>query len=216
MEFVEPIIEHMWNILTCVLRWIVKIWFAILNFIDPPLIRIYIVGDHNPAISSILDSFDVKHHFSSFRDTIHNHNKRTVQVKNVIIIKQDVYQHKIQHNFMKGQTVRGLVIVMDSSTEKGCKWVKKEILEKVLPSAKPYLKVLIFANKQDVKGALKIDQIMKLLKMEDYPQKDWFIMVRVVIILLMVIKPSVTTTGDGIYEGFEWLFSKIAENGSES
>jgi GTPase SAR1 family protein len=122
-----------------------------------------------------MDSFGAKQLFEPAWDSNH-YNKRVIQYNNIMIIRQDVYQHRIKHNFMKGHEVRGLVIVLDSTREQ-CKWVKTEILEKVLPTAKRDLKVLIFANKQDVKGALKVDEIMKLLKMEDYPQKDWFIMV---------------------------------------
>ena len=57
-----------------------------------------------------------------------------------------------------------------------------------------HIPILIFANKQDIYNAFTVDEISKLLKLEDIPARN-----------LWYIQSSCATTGDGLYEGLDWL-----------
>ena len=56
--------------------------------------------------------------------------------------------------------------------------------------------ILIYANKQDLPNALSPAEITKKL---DYlnDQREWH------------IQGTCATTGDGLYEGLEWLYQKL-------
>lgn len=53
--------------------------------------------------------------------------------------------------------------------------------------------LLIFANKQDLPYAKTPNEIKEGLKLHNLRQKNWF------------IQPCTATTGEGLYEGLEWL-----------
>ena len=58
---------------------------------------------------------------------------------------------------------------------------------------------LIFANKQDMPGAMKVQELQVKLGLHEVRGKTWF------------IQPSVATTGDGIYEGLDWLSNQVVK-----
>jgi small GTP-binding protein len=60
-------------------------------------------------------------------------------------------------------------------------------------------KVLVLANKQDLPNAKSVDEIIEILKLYEIKQK-W------------AIFGSIAITGEGIYEGLEWLSENIIKN----
>lgn len=57
--------------------------------------------------------------------------------------------------------------------------------------------LLIYANKQDLPNALKAPQIAEKLALGQLHNRKWF------------IQACCATTGDGLYEGLEWLSSQF-------
>jgi len=55
--------------------------------------------------------------------------------------------------------------------------------------------LLIFANKQDLPAAMAVSQVIDKLGLHSIRNRQWY------------IQPSCATTGDGLYEGFDWLNS---------
>ena len=53
--------------------------------------------------------------------------------------------------------------------------------------------ILILANKQDLPTALLVSEVIEILKLEEIKDRDWY------------IQSSCATTGDGLYEGLDWL-----------
>jgi len=53
--------------------------------------------------------------------------------------------------------------------------------------------LLIFANKQDSKNAMSMEEIKKILRPHDLKQRHWH------------IQPCSAKTGEGLYEGLAWL-----------
>jgi len=64
--------------------------------------------------------------------------------------------------------------------------------------------LLIFANKQDLPNAMTVEEITDNLRSNlDSIKQDWH------------IQPSCAITGDGLYEGLEWLCQKLEEKDSK-
>lgn len=68
--------------------------------------------------------------------------------------------------------------------------------------------LLVFANKQDLPNAMNAAEITDKLGLQDLRQRDWY------------IQSTCATSGDGLYEGLEWVslhfplyFSLWAETG---
>lgn len=57
--------------------------------------------------------------------------------------------------------------------------------------------ILVFANKQDLPGALTADEVAVRLELYNVTNHVWYIM------------PSVASTGEGLWEGIQWLISEI-------
>jgi len=55
------------------------------------------------------------------------------------------------------------------------------------------INVLILANKQDVPGALSIDEIKEKMKLESIKDREWCIF------------PCCAVTGEGLEDGLNWL-----------
>jgi len=53
--------------------------------------------------------------------------------------------------------------------------------------------LLIFANKQDCEGAMSLEEIERILHPHDLKQKKWYIQL------------CSAKTGEGLYEGLEWI-----------
>eukprot|EP01064_Diplonema_japonicum_P018129 TRINITY_DN26821_c0_g1_i1.p1 TRINITY_DN26821_c0_g1~~TRINITY_DN26821_c0_g1_i1.p1 ORF type:complete len:184 (+),score=20.17 TRINITY_DN26821_c0_g1_i1:466-1017(+) len=53
--------------------------------------------------------------------------------------------------------------------------------------------LLVFANKQDLPDAMRSTEISDILGLSHLGSRDWF------------IQPSNTMTGDGLYEGLDWI-----------
>ena len=57
--------------------------------------------------------------------------------------------------------------------------------------------LLVFANKQDLPNAMNAAEITDKLGLQSLRQRDWF------------IQSACATTGDGLYEGLDWLAKAI-------
>lgn len=61
--------------------------------------------------------------------------------------------------------------------------------------------LLVFANKQDAKGALNAAQISEALGLAAIKERQWS------------IQETSATAGRGLHEGFDWLVSAIKATG---
>ena len=59
--------------------------------------------------------------------------------------------------------------------------------------------LLVFANKQDLPGALSADELARELSL-DSTGRTWY------------CQACVATTGDGLYDGLDWLATAIKKN----
>jgi len=133
-------------------------------------------------------------------------NVETVEYKNISFTVWDVGgQDKIRplwrHYY---QNTQGIIFVVDSNDKDridkngDAESSAKEELHRML--AEDELRdavLLVFANKQDLPNALSVQKITEKLQLNNIRNRAWY------------IQATCATTGDGIYEGLDWLSNKL-------
>jgi len=129
-------------------------------------------------------------------------NVETVEYKNINFTVWDVGgQDKIRplwrHYF---QNTQGLIFVVDSNDRERVSESKEE-LEKMLNEDELRDAVLlVFANKQDLPNAMSVSEVTDKLGLHSLRQRKWY------------IQAACATTGDGLYEGLDWLSNTLSKS----
>lgn len=94
----------------------------------------------------------------------------------------------------------GLIWVVDSADRRRLQDCKAELMSILHQEKLAGATVLIFANKQDLDGALSLDEIADALelKSEVFARRHW------------EVHACSAVTGDGLVEGIDWMISDIA------
>ena len=125
-------------------------------------------------------------------------NVETVQYKNLNFAVWDVGgQHKIRplwrHYF---QGTQGLIFVVDSNDHKRLSEACHELHSLLSNDELRDVQVLVLANKQDLPQSVSVTEMADKLNLQAIRQQ-WF------------IQPCSATSGQGLYEGLEWLSKAI-------
>ncbi|KAL2071044.1 hypothetical protein VTL71DRAFT_12279 [Oculimacula yallundae] len=122
-------------------------------------------------------------------------NVETVTYKNVKFNVWDVGgQDKIRplwRHYFSG--TQGLIFVIDSSDKVRIDEARQELHRIINDREMKESLLLVFANKQDIPGAMKPQEVTDALKLTQLKDKIWFVV------------PSCATTGEGLLEGLAWL-----------
>jgi len=135
-------------------------------------------------------------------------NVETVDYKNISFTVWDVGgQDKIRplwrHYY---QNTQGIIFVIDSNDKErmdegaGHEHSAKEELHHML--AEDELRdavLLVFANKQDLPHASSVNEITSALGLNQIRNRQWY------------IQATCATTGDGLYEGLDWLSDTLSK-----
>jgi len=135
-------------------------------------------------------------------------NVETVEYKNISFTVWDVGgQDKIRplwrHYY---QNTQGVIFVVDSNDRdriddgSGCQNSAKDELTRML--AEDELRdavLLVFANKQDLPNAMKVQEVTERLGLNKLRNRQWY------------IQGTAATTGDGLYEGLDWLSATLSK-----
>jgi len=135
-------------------------------------------------------------------------NVETVEYKNINFTVWDVGgQDKIRplwrHYF---QNTQGVIFVVDSNDKERIdgnnqsEASAKEELHRML--AEDELRdaiLLVFANKQDLPNALSVSEMTERLQLNTIRNRSWY------------IQSTCATTGDGLYEGLDWLSNALTK-----
>ncbi|KAF3845975.1 ADP-ribosylation factor 2a [Gymnodraco acuticeps] len=126
-------------------------------------------------------------------------NVETVEYKNINFTVWDVGgQDKIRplwrHYFQNTQAV---VFVVDSNDRERIGEAKEELMRMLAEDELADAKLLVFANKQDLPNAMNAAEITDKLALHTLCNRNWY------------IQATCATTGDGIYEGLNWLAMTI-------
>jgi len=133
-------------------------------------------------------------------------NVETVEYKNISFTVWDVGgQDKIRplwrHYY---QNTQGIIFVVDSNDREriddssGADNSAKEELNRML--AEDELRdavLLVFANKQDLPNAMSVNEVTEKLGLNQLRNRKWY------------IQATCATTGDGLYEGLDWLSTTL-------
>uniref|UniRef100_A0A6B2LR11 Uncharacterized protein n=1 Tax=Arcella intermedia TaxID=1963864 RepID=A0A6B2LR11_9EUKA len=115
------------------------------------------------------------------------------------------------------QNTQGVVFVIDSNDKERISEATYEIAKILREDEVANIPILVFANKQDLPKAMTPYQVACELELRDSFQEEeirsektstgnyfsgrhWR------------VQPSIATTGEGLWEGFQWLLAAIKKN----
>ncbi|KAI9843347.1 MAG: hypothetical protein M1837_006473 [Sclerophora amabilis] len=133
-------------------------------------------------------------------------NVETVEYKNIQFTVWDVGgQDKIRplwrHYF---QNTQGIIFVVDSNDRERINEGRDELQRMLNEDELRDALLLVFANKQDLPDALNAAEITDKLGLHSLRQRAWF------------IQSTCATSGDGLYEGLEWLSDRLKRTGANN
>jgi len=128
-------------------------------------------------------------------------NVETVEYKRVNFTVWDVGgQDKIRplwrHYF---QNTQGLIYVVDSNDRDRLNEAHEELSKMLQEDELRDAILLVFANKQDLPNAMSVAEITDKLGLHQLRSRKWY------------IQATCATSGDGLYEGLDWLTSTLKE-----
>jgi len=128
-------------------------------------------------------------------------NVETVEYKNINFTVWDVGgQDKIRplwrHYF---QNTQGLIFVVDSNDRERANEAAEELSKMLSEDELRDAALLVFANKQDLPNAMSVAEITDKLGLHSLRQRKWY------------IQSTCATSGDGLYEGLDWLSNTLSK-----
>jgi len=151
-----------------------------------------LVGWALPCFLMISATVEYRYYWTGF-------NVETVEYKNITFTVWDVGgQDKIRplwrHYF---QNTQGIVFVVDSNDHERVSEAREELQRMLNEDELQNAFLLVFANKQDLPNAMNASEITEKLGLQNLPQRTWY------------IQSTCATSGDGLYEGLEWLSTNL-------
>ena len=126
-------------------------------------------------------------------------NVETVDYKNISFTVWDVGgQDKIRplwrHYF---QNTQGVIFVVDSNDRDRVGEAREELNRMLNEDELRDAVLLVFANKQDLPSAMNAAEMTEKLNLNSMRNRNWY------------IQATCATSGDGLYEGLDWLCSVL-------
>jgi len=128
-------------------------------------------------------------------------NVETVEYKNINFTVWDVGgQDKIRplwrHYF---QNTQGLIFVVDSNDRERIGEAREELDKMLNEDELRDAILLVFANKQDLPNAMSVAELTDKLGLHNMRNRKWY------------IQAACATSGDGLYEGLDWLSNALSK-----
>jgi len=92
---------------------------------------------------------------------------------------------------------QGLIFVIDSADRNRIEEARQELHRIINDREMKDSLLLVFANKQDLKEAMKPQEVTEALQLARLKDKVWYVV------------PSCATTGEGLLEGLAWLSNNV-------
>lgn len=127
-------------------------------------------------------------------------NVESVEYKNIKFTMWDIGgQDKIRLLWRYYyNNVEGIIFVIDSNHKERIEDAREEIHKLLGEEELKGAPLLVLANKQDLPGAMTTTEIAEATGLHGINDRQWY------------IQASCATTGDGLYEGMDWL-SKVSK-----
>ncbi|KAI9611242.1 hypothetical protein KEM48_004625 [Puccinia striiformis f. sp. tritici PST-130] len=131
-------------------------------------------------------------------------NVETVTYKNVKFNVWDVGgQDKIRPLWRHYYTgTQGLVFVVDSQDRERIEEARQELHRILSDREMKDCLLLVFANKQDLPGAMSPTEVTERLGLHKMKDRSWY------------CHPSNALAGDGLFEGLSWLSQNVKKTGT--
>jgi small GTP-binding protein len=97
------------------------------------------------------------------------------------------------------ENTQGLIFVVDSSDRDRIEDAREELTKILNEDEMRDAAVLVFANKQDLPNAMTAAEVSEKLGLRNVRNKHWF------------IQSACATSGDGLYEGLDWLSRTLSK-----
>merc|ERR1719321_1049696 len=122
-------------------------------------------------------------------------NVETVEYKNINFTVWDVGgQDKIRKLWRYYyQNTQGLIFVIDSNDRERIEDAREELSQMLGEDEMRDAVLLVFANKQDLPNSMSASEVTEKLGLHSMRNRPWF------------IQSTCATTGDGLYEGLDWM-----------
>merc|ERR1712003_418249 len=95
-----------------------------------------------------------------------------------------------RHYYMN---TKGLIFVVDSNDRERIDAARDELASILNEDEMRDAVVLVFANKQDLPNSMAVAEVSEKLGLHSLRNRQWY------------IQSACATTGDGLYEGLDWL-----------
>jgi len=167
-------------------------------------LKILMIGLDGAGKSSILGKLHLNEVISTI-PTI-GFNVETVTYKNTTFTVWDIGgQEKIRplwrHYY---ENTDALIFVIDSSDIDRIDIAREELMLTLQDEKLANTNLLIFANKQDLPNALSASQIIEKLQIDKLKTRKW------------LVQSTCAITGDGLYEGLDWICNQNNINDNTS
>ena len=161
-------------------------------------VRILILGLDNAGKTTILKKFNGED-ISSISPTL-GFNIKTLEHKGYNLNIWDVGGQKSLRSYWRNyfETTDGLIWVVDSADRRRLQDCKKELHGLLQEERLLGATLLVFANKQDLQGALTVEDIKTTLQLDDIKSHHW-----------QIISCS-AVTGENLLDGMDWLLQDIS------
>merc|ERR1711979_172363 len=98
------------------------------------------------------------------------------------------------------QGTQGLVFVVDSNDRERIEDAREELAKMLMEEEMRDAVLLVLANKQDLPNSLTAAEVAEKLGLHSMRNRQWF------------IQSACAITGDGLYEGLDWLSRMVSSN----
>merc|ERR1712080_10086 len=97
------------------------------------------------------------------------------------------------------QNARCIIFVVDSNNKDRVNVAKDELHRMLAEDELRDAALLVFANKQDLPNAMKVQEVTERLGLNKLRNRQWY------------IQGASALTGDGLYEGLDWLSNTLSK-----
>ena len=129
-----------------------------------------------------------------------------VEFKNILFTSWDIgggedmiRPHYLRINY---EIFQGLIYVVDSNDRDRIDYARDYLQNMLNEDQFREVVILVFANKQDLPGALTVAEVSDKLALHELKGRKW------------LIQSSCAISGDGLFEGFDWLSNTLSANKS--
>eukprot|EP00347_Sterkiella_histriomuscorum_P000030 403377450 len=186
-------------------NWITNVWDRLFN--EKREFKMVIIGLDAAGKTTILK----KMRFDEIMPTAPTIGIETedIQVKNINIKVFDLAGQEKMRNVWKYyySSIEGIIFVLDASNRERILEAKDEIQNLLQNEEAKQIPILILANKQDLEGAIKGNEMTEMLGLVEYVNKKPVPFIKV--------QESSAVQDRGLYDGFEWIVDRIVQLGQQ-